>query len=303
MIKSTFKASVDGEKIVLYKAVVKSPKAVVQIVHGSIDHATRYVKFVEYLNKQGFSVYLMDIRGHGETGEGKPRGYFHEKDGATMVLADVHDINEMIQKENKGKKIILFGHSMGSFIVRAYATQYGDVDMLIPCGTSHSPKPLVSLLHHISCKKSKKHGAEEGTFLANLSYKAFDKPFKGEGSLAWLSKDKANRAAYRKSPYTNFQMSNKGFNDMAKWMKMFHSKSLIVRQRKIPVLLINGEKDPVGAMGKEVNKAFKFYKKNYFDVKHIQYPTLRHEILNEKEQKDVFKDIVTWIDEKLELHK
>ena len=46
---------------------VSSPKAVIQIVHGMQEHASRYDHFAKYLNKNGFIVFATDHRGHGKT--------------------------------------------------------------------------------------------------------------------------------------------------------------------------------------------------------------------------------------------
>lgn len=298
MTKKTFKSSIDKEEIFYYSWKIKNPKAVFQIVHGSIEYAMRYDEMAKHLNKAGYSVYMMDVRGHGETGRKNTFGHFADVDGSINVLQDVNDINEIIRKENKGKEIVLFGHSMGSFIVRAYATKYDDISMLIPCGTNHPPKPTIKLLASVSKKKSKKHGSEAGVFLSNLSYKAFDKKFKGQGELAWLSKSEQNRKNYQASDLTKFQMSNKAFNDMATWMKAFTNKKTVSNlDKNVPILLLNGKEDPVGNMGKDVRKATKFYSKLGYKVKHIEYDGMRHEITNEDDRKKVFNDIVDFVKE------
>ena len=302
MKKSTFNSSLDKEKIVYYTWEITKPKAVFQIVHGSVEYALRYDEFAKYLNKAGFSVYMMDVRGHGETGKKKIFGHFADKDGAKLVLSDVNDLNNIIKKKKKNnkKKIILFGHSMGSFIVRSYATKYKDINILIPCGTNHPPKVLNNLLSLISGKKSKKEGNEPAHFLASLSYNAFDKKFKGQGELAWLSKRVENVENYKASEFTRFKMTNKGFNDMSIWMKSFTNKKEVIHMNKrIPVLLLNGSNDPVGNMGKDVKKATKFYKKLGYDVTHIEYKDMRHEILNEDDRTKVFKDVVDFVNIKI----
>jgi len=58
--------------------------------------------------------------------------------------------------------------------------------------------------------------------------------------------------------------------------------------------LLNGSEDPVGKNGKEVRKAYKFYKNLGYDTTHIEYKKLRHEVLNEDEIK-VFNDILKFL--------
>jgi alpha-beta hydrolase superfamily lysophospholipase len=54
-------------------------------VHGSIEYALRYEHFAKVLNSKGYSVYAMDIRGHGETGKRSRFGYFGDHDGYQLV--------------------------------------------------------------------------------------------------------------------------------------------------------------------------------------------------------------------------
>ena len=68
--------------------------------------------------------------------------------------------------------------------------------------------------------------------------------------------------------------------------------------KKLPVLLISGSKDPVGANGKGVEKVFNMLKdagKNNVTM-HL-YEDARHEILNESKCFDkVCKDVIDWAD-------
>ena len=45
-----------------------TPKAVVQIVHGIGEYATRYEALAQALVAAGYAVYAGDYRGHGATG-------------------------------------------------------------------------------------------------------------------------------------------------------------------------------------------------------------------------------------------
>ena len=56
----------------------EAPKAVVQLVHGIADHASRYGEFAEFLNRQGYLVVAQDHMGHGSSiTEETPQGYFN----------------------------------------------------------------------------------------------------------------------------------------------------------------------------------------------------------------------------------
>ena len=290
----SFKAS-DDKKITYYSWEVKNPKAVFQIVHGSIEWATRYNEFATALNKAGFSVFAMDIRGHGETGKDH-LGHIADANGAELVLEDVNHLNNIIKAKHPESKIVLLGHSMGSFIARAYVTRYQDVDTLIAIGTNHKPKATINMLKWISASKSVKNGDQPGKMLHNMSYKAFDSKFKRQGKLAWLSLSKKNRTAYQKSKWTKFIMTNKSFYEFSRWMTMFTNKKQASQMKgSTRVLLLNGTDDPVGSMGREVTKANKFYTKLGYYSEQIEYRDLRHEILNEETRELVYHDIINFV--------
>ncbi|WKX02808.1 alpha/beta fold hydrolase [Candidatus Mycoplasma mahonii] len=300
MKKEVFQASNDKTKITYYSWKINNPKATFQILHGSIEHAIRYDHFAKTLNKAGFSVYAMDIRGHGETGKRGILGHIADHNGANKVLHDVHQLNNIIKSETYGKKLILLGHSMGSFIARAYVTKYNDIDIIIPIGTNQKPRIVIHFLNLLAEIKSIRHAQDGGTFISNWSYKSFNNKFKDEGKFAWLSNNKLNRENYSNDALTKFEMSNKSFSVFSNWMKMFTSKiEASNMDKKVCVLLLNGVLDPVGSMGKEVAKANKFYTKLGYYSEQIEYEDMRHEILYDDLKELVYHDIIQFVNNQL----
>ena len=94
-------------------------------VHGyiapSIYRTTeRYVAYVDYLAKQGFVVFKIDLRGHGDS-EGDPSGAYYSSD----YIIDVLNARSALQNSNfvNPQKVGLWGHSMaGNVTFRALAT-------------------------------------------------------------------------------------------------------------------------------------------------------------------------------------
>ena len=114
----------------------KEIKAIVEIAHGMNEHKERYIDFMKFLAKNGYASFIHDHRGHGKSIKNiNDLGYFYE-DNASYVVEDLHQINEYLKNKFKDKKIILFGHSMGSMIVRKYISKYAHtIDGLIVCGS------------------------------------------------------------------------------------------------------------------------------------------------------------------------
>ena len=64
-------------------------------------------------------------------------------------------------------------------------------------------------------------------------------------------------------------------------------------RKDLPIFLVAGAEDPVGAKGKGPTKLFNLYKKYGLENVELKlYEHMRHEILNEPEHEIVYKDIV-----------
>ena len=70
--------------------------------------------------------------------------------------------------------------------------------------------------------------------------------------------------------------------------------------RELPVHFIAGAEDPVGAYGDGVRKAAQMFIRS--GMKHVSlklYPGCRHEIHNELNKDEIYKDISDWMDSNL----
>ena len=78
-------------------------KAILQITHGMVEYIERYEPFAEFLTTKGYMVVGHDHLGHGQSVEIKDDwGFFHEENPSDLVVADMHTLRTMIQKENEG---------------------------------------------------------------------------------------------------------------------------------------------------------------------------------------------------------
>ena len=67
--------------------------------------------------------------------------------------------------------------------------------------------------------------------------------------------------------------------------------------KELPVFFIAGDEDPVGDMGKGVERACAAFRKaGIRDVSMKLYHGLRHEILNEKTRQYVYRDVLDWLE-------
>ncbi len=275
--------SFDGKEIFVREWLdVESPKGFVQIVHGMTEHSARYDAFAKFLNAHGFLVACDDHRGHGET-DRATLGYSE----GNMFMDTVRDeaaLTDFYKKMYPGLKYFIFGFSYGSFLTQRYISDFGEkVDGAVIGGSNYKKDFEVYLGSVVSHLKGAKKPAK---LIDKLSFGAYSKKFEdGE----WLSNDPENNARYKDDPLSGFVCSNRFYRDFFKGLKSLYTKKYIAGlPKELPVLLVSGEKDPVGDMGEGVKKLHRFYteKAGMRSVSIHLFENSRHEFLNEKENRE-----------------
>lgn len=107
-------------------------QAVVVLAHGYAEHMGRYHHVIEALNEQGYIVFAIDHRGHGES-EGE-RAWVEKFD---YFSEDLHLLVLEAKGAHRTLPLFLLGHSMGGLIATRYALRYQDfLDGLILSGAA-----------------------------------------------------------------------------------------------------------------------------------------------------------------------
>ena len=114
---------------------------VIQLVHGMQEYIGRYEELAEFLTGHGFLVVGHDHLGHGQSVRDKNHlGYFCKPRPSEVLVEDMHQVTAMTRRSYPGLPYFIFGHSMGSYLLRKYLTVYSaDVDGAILCGTGSVP--------------------------------------------------------------------------------------------------------------------------------------------------------------------
>lgn len=277
----------------------KQVKGIVQISHGMCEHKERYFDFMRFLNNNGYITVINDHRGHGESVTNKQElGYFKDKQGDAIV-DDLLQVTLYIKNRYPQYKVILFGHSMGSLVVRKYIQENDDkISKLIVCG-SPSKNNFVS----IGICITKIIGMFKGEFyrskfVEHMATGRGNKKFLDEkDEVSWITSDKKIRDNYRNDELCNFKFTINGYLNLFYLVKHVYTKNRYkVLNRKLPILFIAGEDDPVIVSKEKWNQSQEFLRKvGYSNVKGILYNKMRHEILNEIEKDKVYNDILKYI--------
>lgn len=281
-------------------------KAIFQISHGMAEHSKRYEDFAKHLCQKGFAVFINDHVGHGESvASDDDLGYFGERDGWMGFVNDAKLLTNRAREEYPYKPVILFGHSMGSFVARSYCEKFGaDLAGAVFCGTSGA-NPAAGIGIQLASFIAKVKGSRYRSELINkIAFGSYNKKYSDvRTSFDWLTRDEKIVDAYIADKYCGFLFTAVGYRDMFTLLKSVSGKSWYENvPYTLPVLLVSGGMDPVGEYGKGVEQVYRDMKTTgHKDVTLKLYKDARHEILNELNRENVFEDISNWAEKKLEL--
>ena len=236
---------------------VAGAKAAVAIVHGLGEHSGRYEHVAAALNAANYSAYAMDVRGHGRS-----IGFPHNMgEDAGRLVQDV--VEFCVGVRESYEKTFLLAHSMGTLLAipAVPRTPTGTLSGLILSGTATEPGAA---------------GADLVT--------------KGAVPLDALSRDPAVQQAYADDPLVWKSVPQEV---LGRAMELGALVQEAIPLIEIPVLLVHGKDDPLT----NITGASAVYAELVISDKTLLgYDGLRHEILNEPEQQQVFADIIGWLD-------
>lgn len=160
------KLKISQAKVVAYlKMISNSSNVCIIIIHGLAEHKGRYVEFINKLNSLQYSVFALDLLGHGESSGTR---------GDIIKFADyIDELKEFvyhIKQKYPQMKICLFGHSLGGLIASLYVSMYNDVDFLVLSNPLLERKEILNIFYlipykHLGFIKIKKRHSESKEML------------------------------------------------------------------------------------------------------------------------------------------
>lgn len=277
-------------------------KGVLQICHGMVEYIERYDEFAEYMASYGYYVVGHDHLGHGKSiVSEEDYGYFPESGGNGFVIGDIQKLREMTMEKYPDVPYYMLGHSMGSFLLRQYLTMYGaGLAGAVIMGTGYQPQPVL-LGGQLMCRliAAFKGWRFRSTFVNNMAFGSYNKRFEpSETKKDWITSDEEHQRRYVADPLCSFVFTVGAYYQMFEGMKTLNRRESMERIPKdLPVFFVAGADDPVGNFGKNVRKIYEKYRAAGIKKVDIKlYPGDRHEILNETDRAEVYKDILVWLE-------
>lgn len=306
------------------------PKGIVQIAHGMCEYIERYTDLMSFLADNGFVVCGNDHLGHGKTAENKDDlGYFSPENGWQNAVTDMHRLTKIIKKRFPDLPFVLIGHSMGSFLARAYAVKFAhEASGYVFMGTADGYESTVTGIENKDGRASelakKLLGGNErkvgaGAIMTMLTVAESMKKIRGDryrsdtlekigfGSYnerientqtgyEWITRSEDVVAAYAADPLCNYKFTVNGYINLASVLWYISNDRWYSSMPKdIPVLLMGGTADPVGNYGEGVKAVYDKLKDHSDNVAIKLYEGCRHELINELNRKDVYSDLLNFL--------
>ena len=271
-------------------------RAIVAVAHGASEHSRRYARVATVLTGRGFAVYAIDHRGHGATaavtgvGRGGPRGW-------EAMIDDLAELIELARGECGALPVVLFGHSMGSFLSQLFIQRHGDqLAGVILSGSAGALEGAEDTITILEAAVAEGAGDQPAPIFGPLNA-----PFEpARTPFDWLSRDAAEVDRYIADPMCgdDAPLTLEFALDMLRHGQEAWRPDAEGRIPKdLPVLFVTGEADPVSQGGKTVRELEERYRAaGIKDVTALYYPEARHELLNETNRDQVQADIAGWLD-------
>ncbi len=283
----------------IYKPTQK-PIAVLQISHGMCEYIERYENFILFMTNAGVAVTGHDHTGHGfSLNTKKDLGYFSMDPYDDTLVEDLKTMSDITVRTFPGLHHFMLGHSMGSFVLRKYLSEYGNgLSGIILSGTGGENKAVGAGIAVAKTMAKLKGDRYRSTFLNSIFFKGFNDHYKDENEkFAWLTRDKRIINIYTKDPRCNFVFTLNGFMGFLDIMQDVTKKKYAQKYPKnLPYYLFSGKEDPVGNYGKGVKETFDRFKASGIkDIRMKLYDNGRHEMLNEINKDEVYADVLHFI--------
>jgi lysophospholipase len=273
-IDEGFFSARDGVRLFWHTERAAAPAGHVALVHGYAEHLGRHVEITKALTRGGYTVHLVDVRGHGQSG-----GKRAHVDRFKEYCSDLEVFLARVKEQASGAPVFLLGHSHGALIAARYLLEHPDAVRGVVLASPYFRLKLHVPLPKVLAAKL------VGRILPGL-------PMKNELRPEQLTRDVRIQNATRADPLYQQIATPRWFNESNA------AQETVLRRATefvTPFLLLFGAADPIAdpAGGRDF-----FDHSTSKDKQLKQYDGLLHELFHEPERDAVFKDVVGWLDER-----
>ncbi len=258
----------DGLLLNFYHWPNEQAKAALVISHGWSEHAGRYQALADWLVAQGYSVYALDHRGHGQS-EGK-RGHVRRW---SDYVRDLEHLRKTVREECQ----YLLGHSMGGMISLHHLLEYPErFKGIVLSGPAADVSIAVPWF-------TRAFGNTMSWFLPRLS-------LKHEVDAGVVCSDPEVVAAYAADPFNHGKVTARWFTEYLSAVKRLKENAC---QITTPLAIWHGAGDEL--VEPWVSEHL-FERLSLSDKQRIIVPNTLHEILLEPSWQETAKEMKNWLE-------
>ena len=287
--------SFDNKKIpyLFFESKREKYKNNVVIFHGMMEPVDRYTEFGDFLASNGYNVFVMEIRGHGELKEDEVGDF--GKNGIKAVFKDIDNFFEKILSKVGAtpSNTTILGHSMGALIGMQWGIKNKYKYFIL------SAFPLKNQLSAV--------GGNLATLLERIIFRkisAFNKIFEKWNSafepnttkFDWLTRDETENKKYEDDELCGYPVTPKFFSGIFSMMG-FINRNYKKLDNHAKILAIYGTEDRVVDIP-YISKIFNTLRKKKRRINILENKNGRHESLNETNKHEIYDEILKWLNAK-----
>jgi alpha-beta hydrolase superfamily lysophospholipase len=253
------------DKIAYFEMFSQESNIGIIIIHGLAEHKGRYVEFINELHFLKYSVFALDIRGHGESS-----GKKGDLNNFTEYVDELKKFISHIKEKYPLMKICLFGHSLGGLIACWYVSEYKNVEFMILSNPLLERKKTLNIFYFLPYKilgfiKTKKRHSESKEM---LEYSKKDPLACKYMTLRLLG-----------------EIFIRGINNNRKRLPFIETPLLLLAGSEDNLTNTHNFKNIIKCFGSK-DKTLKIY------------DGIRHRLVHSIKKEEVINDISTWINER-----
>ena len=287
--------SFDNKKIpyLFFKSKREKYKNNIVIFHGMTEPVGRYAEFGEFLASNGYNVFVMEIRGHGELKEGEIGDF--GKGGMKSVFKDIDSFFKKVLSKVGAtpSNTTIFGHSMGSLIGAEWGIKNKYKYFIL------SGFPLKSQLIVI--------GGNFATFLEKVIFRkvsTFNKISEkwnanfepNKTKFDWLTRDETENKKYENDELCGYSVTPKFYSGIFSTIG-FINRNYKKLDEHARILAIYGTDDKVIDIP-YITQIFNILRKKKRRINILENKNGRHESLNETNKYEIYDEILKWLNAK-----
>lgn len=278
----------------LFYECFRNPRArgVIAISHGFCEFSEKYEEVIYNFFMEGFTVYIMDHRGHGNSvREIQEPGKVYIHNYSEYVL-DFKKLTQLIQSEIDDLPLFLFGHSMGGTIGMLYLEHF-DKDYkaaifsspMLKFNKGRVPEWVNYLIVAINIFRGKKfeYIPDHDGFDSKSNFQ--DSSCTSESRYKYIFQKRLNNI--------NYQTNGATYGWAFASLKAVKETLKNINKLKTPVLICQATNDSVVN-----NKGQDIASKKTSLIKLVRFENTKHEIYNSDEEtiKKYYKEIIDFLD-------